>query len=78
MTIKVNIEHVVVGGDTDKQLFMQVGGTVWRLEAGQGCSPLVTKDQDIWLFYDRRKASRRSSNGTALPYWTEQSAQLSR
>ena len=74
MTIKVDIKHVEVGGDKDKQLFIEVGGTVWILGAGAGCSPCVTKDHSIRLFYDRRQVQRRSRDGTALPYWTEQFA----
>ena len=72
MTIKVDIKHVEVGGDKDKQLFIEVGGTVWVLEAGSGCSPCVTKDRSIMLFFDRRKDQRRTRDGKALPYWTEQ------
>lgn len=71
MTIKVNIERANVG-DKNEQLFMKVGVTVWLLGAGQGGSPCVTKDQSIELFYDRRKEQRRSRDGKALPYWTEQ------
>jgi hypothetical protein len=71
MTIKVDIKHVEVGGDKDKQLFIEIGGKVWILEAGAGCSPRVTKDQSIRLFYDRRTDQRRERGGNALHYWTE-------